>query len=198
MKAEENFASPTASLESILTTLIIDAYEERDVAVTDVPGAYLHAEFPKEKKVILKLTGVFVDIMCSVNPEHSKYVIYDVNKKGKKVKHLYVRVLWALYGCIESALLWYQLYSTTFQDMGFILNPYDKCVANKLINGKQCTIVFYVDDNKISHKDSTVVTQVLDQISKYFGDLSITRGNKHDFLAMNIEIKDKKVYIDME
>ena len=58
VKAEENFASPTASLESILTTLIIDAYEEKNVAVADVPGAYLHAEFPREKKVILKLTGV--------------------------------------------------------------------------------------------------------------------------------------------
>ena len=82
--------------------------------------------------------------------------------------------------------------------MGFTLNPYDKYVANKLINGRQCTIVFYVDDNKISHKGPTMVTQVLDQISKYFGDLSITRGNKHDFLGMNIEIKDKKVYIDKE
>ena len=67
----------------ILTTLIIDAHEERDVAAADVPGAYLHAEFPKEKKVILKLTGVFVDIMCSVNPEYTKYVIYEVNKRGK-------------------------------------------------------------------------------------------------------------------
>ena len=55
-----------------------------------------------------------------------------------------------------------------------------------------------MDDDKISHKDPTVVTQVLDQISRYFGVLSITRGNKHDFLGMNIEIKDKKVYIDME
>ena len=71
-------------------------------------------------------------------------------------------------------------------------------MANKLINGKQCTIVFSVDDNKVSHKDPTVVTQVLDQISKYFGDLTITRGIKHNFLGMNIEIKDKKVYIDMD
>lgn len=53
---------------------------------------------------------------------------------------------------MESALLWYELYSMVLEDMGFELNPYDKCVANKTINGKQCTIAFYVDDNKISHK----------------------------------------------
>ena len=81
--------------------------------------------------------------------------------------------------------------------MGFELNPYDKCVANKVINGKQCTVVFYVDYNKVSHVDSTVVTQVLDQIASHFGELSATRGTKHDFLGMNIEIKDRKVYIDM-
>ena len=111
---------------------------------------------------------------------------------------MYVRVLRALYGCIESALLWYELYSSTLQDMGFELNPYDKCVANKMIDGKQCTIVFYVDDNKVSHADPTVVTQVLDQIASHFGELSITRGAKHDFLGMNIEIKNKKVYTDMK
>ena len=50
----------------------------------------------------------------------------------------------------------------------------------------------------MSHADPTVVTQVLDQIASYFGKLSITRGAKHDFLVMNIEIKNKKVYIDMQ
>ena len=135
--------------------------------------------------------------MCSVNPEYSKHIIYEVNQKGRRVKHLYVRVLRALYGCIESAMLWYELFSSTLQDMGFKLNPYDKCVANKLINGKQCTVVFYVDDNKVSHEDPTVVTQVLDQIASHFGELSITRGTKHDFLGINIEIRDGMVYIDM-
>ena len=70
-------------------------------------------------------------------------------------------------------------------------------MANKVINGKQCTVIFYVDNNKVSHEDSTVVTQVLDQIASHFGELSITRGTKHDFLGMNIEIEDRKIYIDM-
>ena len=42
--------------------------------------------------------------------------------------------------------------------MGFKLNPYDLCVANSQIKGKQCTIAWYVDNNKISHVDDTVVT----------------------------------------
>ena len=70
MKDDENYASPTASLESIVTTLVIDAYEGRDVAIADVPGAYLHDEFPQSKNVILRMRDVFVDIMCDINKEY--------------------------------------------------------------------------------------------------------------------------------
>ena len=46
----------------------------------------------------------------------------------------------AIYGMIESALLWYDLFVSVLKDMGFILNPYDMCVANKTINGELCTV----------------------------------------------------------
>ena len=44
-----------------------DAYEERDIATFNIPGAYLHAEIPADKNVIIKLRGHFVDIMCDIN-----------------------------------------------------------------------------------------------------------------------------------
>ena len=197
LKDGENISSPTASLEGILATLVIDAVEERDVAVVDVPGAYLHAEWPTGKQVIMRLVGQFVDIMCQVNPKYLPYVRIEL-KNGKKVKVLYLKVLRALYGALESALLWYELYSGVLEKMGFVLNPYDKCIANKIIDGKQCTIVFYVDDNKISHKDPNVVTQVIQEIEAYFGKLKVNRGNKHDYLGMNITFRDKKVEIEMK
>ena len=187
--------SPTASLESIMTTLVIDAYEGRDIAIADVLGAYLHAKFPESKTVILRMTDIFVDIICEINDEYSKHIVYEINKKGKQIKCLYVRVLRALYGCLESAFLWYELYLNTLKKLGFKINPYDRCVANKMINGSQCTIVFYVDDNKISHIDKEVVSDVINDISKHFGELTVSRGTKHAFLGMDIEIKERKVYI---
>ena len=42
-------------------------------------------------------------------------------------------------------------------DKGFELNQYDRCVANKMVNGKQCILVWYVDDKKVSHMESKVV-----------------------------------------
>ena len=55
--------------------------------------------------MLLKIEGQFVDIMVDVNPEFKEDVRFE---NGKKV--LYVQILKALYGMIESALLWYELY----------------------------------------------------------------------------------------
>ena len=48
--------------------------------------------------------------------------------------------------------------------MGFVLNPYEMCVANKTINGKQCTVAWYTDDNKISHVEQEVVDDIVAKI----------------------------------
>ena len=171
--------------------------EERDVAIVYFPGAYLHAKWPTGKRVILRLAGQFVNIMCQVNPKYLPYVRIEL-RNGKKVKVLYLKVLRALYGALESALLWYELYSGVLKNMGFALNPYDKCVANKTIDGGQCTIVFYVDDNKIGHEDPAVVNDIINELNKYFGKLTLTRSNKFSLLGMDIEIKNKRVYLSMK
>ena len=89
------------------------------------------------------------------------------------------------------------LHSSTSADIGIELNPREEYITNEITNGKQCTIVVYVDDNEISHVDLEVVTSAIDEISKYFGALSLSRGNEHDFLGMDIELKDVKVYFGM-
>ena len=82
--------------------------------------------------------------------------------------------------------------------MGFELNPYDKCAINKIIDAKQYTIVFYIDNKKISHADSNIVTSIINELSKHFGETTVSRGSKYHYLGMDIEIKDCKVYIGME
>ena len=104
----------------------------------------------------MKIRGKFVDIMYKVNPEHLKNVIYE---KGHKV--LYMKMLQSIYGCIESALRWYELHAVILEKEGFVKNSYEKCVANKIINREQCTIFWNVDKNKVSHKDSKVGDEVI-------------------------------------
>jgi hypothetical protein len=70
-------------------------------------------------------------------------------------------------------------------DMGFELNPHDACVANKTIDGSQCTITWYVDDNKISHINPDVVSSIIQKIEERFGKMTVTRGKQHTFLGMD-------------
>ena len=54
IKEDESVASPTVLIESLIATMIIDAFKGRDYAIFDVPGVYLHADTPEDKRVLLK------------------------------------------------------------------------------------------------------------------------------------------------
>jgi len=181
------------SLEALFATLAVDAHEGRDIATFDILGAYLHAEMPKGQTILLRLKRIFIDIMCEINPEYVKFI------RCEKVQRvLYLRILRVIYSCIESALQWYVLYSKTLKGLGYKLNPYDFCVANKVIDGKQCTVAWYVDDNKDSHIDPKVIDELLKIIQRHFDDIKVMRGKKHKFLGMNIEVtNDRKIKINM-
>ena len=102
--SREDSASPTASLESLMLTAIVDAKEKRDVMTGDVPNAFIQAEAPEgDERIIMKITGVLVTLLVELNPE--LYGPYVVMEKGQKV--LYVQVLKALYGMLASALQWF-------------------------------------------------------------------------------------------
>jgi hypothetical protein len=57
----------------------------------------------------------------------------------------------ALYGMLQSALLYYKKFKKDIEQIEFKINPYDPCVANRMINGRQHTITWHVDDIKSSH-----------------------------------------------
>ena len=83
--------------------------------------------------------------------------------------------------------------------MGFTLNKYDPCVPIMVINKKQCTVTWYVDDSKMSHVDSNVVTEVIRETEKEFGKMTVTRGKKHAFVGMGIEFnQDRLISITMQ
>ena len=44
---------------------------------------------------------------------------------------------------------------------GFIINPYDTCVVNIIVNGNQKTITWHVDDLKILHVDADELKKII-------------------------------------
>lgn len=151
---------------------MIDAKEERDVMSCDIPNAFIQAKMPVVKKgderVIMKITGVLVDILVQMAPNvYSKFVMYE---NGKKV--LYIEVISALYGMLIAAILWYRKFRKSLEKIGFVFNNYNPCVANWLVKNSQHTIRFHVDDLMSSHKDARVNMQFL----KWLNDKYRTMG----------------------
>ncbi len=83
--------------------------------------------------------------------------------------------------------------------MGFGINPYDPCVANKMVNGTQMTIRWHIDDLMISHLSQDGIMKVVQQIKDIYGEnLAETSGTVHDYLGMTFDYSfTKEVRINM-
>jgi hypothetical protein len=135
----------------------------------DIPDTFIQALLPKkdpgEDRVVMKITGVLVNMLVRINPELYGPAVVLENRKNV----LYVKVLKAMYGMLEAALLWYKTFRKDLEDIGFIFNPYYPCVANKKVQGSQHTILFHVDDLKSSHKMKFVNDRFEKWLSQKYG-----------------------------
>ncbi len=138
----------------------------------------------------MKITGVLVDMLVELNPQlYGPYVVYE---KTRKV--LYVRVLRAIYGMLEAALLWYKKFRNELEQEGFVFNPYDPCVANREQKGSQHTLLFHVDNLKSSHKDPRVNNEFEEWLQKNYGQHARVvnhHGKIHKYLGMEIDYSKK-------
>jgi hypothetical protein len=187
--AKEDASSPMVAIESVMLSCVINAMEQRDIATVDIPGAFMQADM--DELVHVKLEGKMAKLLVLIDPKlYRKHVRIE---KGKQI--LYVELRKArLYGTLRALLLFWRLLTKRLKSWGFEANPYDWCVANKTINGKQCTILWHVDDLKISHVDPVVVTDVINRLEKVFGiegPLTKTRGSLHDYLGMTLDFSSE-------
>ena len=194
-ESKDETSSPTISVEALFTTCLIDAKEGRDIATCDVPGAFMHADI--DEVIHLRKDGEIAELLLKVDPSYSKYA---TKEKGKTV--IFTELSKALYGTLQAALLfWQNLSGFLINELGFVVNPYDWCVVNKNINGKQCTVGWHVDDLKISHQDSRVVDDILHQLNERYGKespLVVTRGRVHEYLGMKMDFSTTgKVILSM-
>jgi hypothetical protein len=134
--SREDSTRPIAALESIMLTAIVDAKEGCNVMSCHIPNAFIQAKLPNfglgNERVIMKITGVLVDLLVNMSPEgYGPYVVMD---KHKRV--IYVQLLRGLYSMLISGIIWYTKLWTDLEGNGYIFNPYDSCVTNKIMRHK--------------------------------------------------------------
>ena len=78
-------------------------------------------------------TGKMVELLLQI--DQHMYEPCVVEERGEKV--LYVELLKALYGTLRAARLFWEKLSKKLQEWGFTMNPYDLCVVNKMVFGKE-------------------------------------------------------------
>jgi hypothetical protein len=65
--SKEDATSPTVATESVLLTAVIDAIEERDVAVVDIPNAFIQTRIDNEDDMaIIRIGGELVEILVDL------------------------------------------------------------------------------------------------------------------------------------
>ena len=92
-------------------------------------------------------------MLCDIAPDVYKPF---VTEDSKGIKQLILECLHAIHGTTIASLLYYQKFVKTLKRNNFVLNPYDPCVANRVVDDKQQTVLWHVDDCKISHVDTGV------------------------------------------
>jgi hypothetical protein len=174
---ENDVSSPTVSTEALFATLAIDAFEGRKVATVDVEGAYLHCDMKTE--VYVELEPQLACFLVEIHPEFDEFV----EENGK----LYAKLDKALYGCIESAKLFYEHISKTLIDYGYVANPYDICVFNKMIDGTQITVTVHVDDLKISCVETKHIDDLVEELVRVYKKVTRHDGEIIDYLGMEFD-----------
>jgi hypothetical protein len=63
--AREDASSPTVATESVFLTALIDAEENREVAVVDIPGVFMQVDMAEE--TIVRITGKMAELLLEID-----------------------------------------------------------------------------------------------------------------------------------
>jgi hypothetical protein len=143
-----------------------------------------------DEDILIVLKGELADMMVQIAPQvYQKHMTVD--KKGTPI--LYVKLQEALYGLMRASLLFYRKLCKELEEYGFVVNPYNPCVANMTTKcGKQLVVIWHVDNLMSLCENEFELTKFPCYLGKIYGSkLSIYTGRKHDYLGVDMEFKEK-------
>jgi Reverse transcriptase (RNA-dependent DNA polymerase) len=134
--------------------------------------------------VHMRLDRTMSELMTRLKPSYSKYM----DSKGC-VTVLLDR---ALYGCVESAALWYDNLRDTMSSLGQHRNPYEICVFNRTDDsGTQCTVTVHVDDLFFVSASLEMIDHLTDGLKRRYGEITNTQGTVLNYLGMTFDLSQR-------
>jgi hypothetical protein len=162
-----------------------------------MPNAFIQTCIEDEKDMVfIKIRGTLVDMLMDVAQDAcGPHVTAD--KKG--TKQSLVQCQNAICGAMVASLLHCRKFCTSLTGKGFEFNPCDPCVANKIIEKKQMTIAFHVDDCKLSHENPKQMDSMMswfrEECESVFedgsGKMAVSHGKVHAHLSVALDFTTK-------
>ena len=110
-------------------------------------GAYLRTEI--NELVLVVLWDALSELLTLIYPAlYKRFMVTYI--EGKPI--LYVKLQKTLYVCIKEVLVFYEKLTSNLKRIGFVVNPYDPSVVNKIVNRKKSKVVCHMHYLKLSHE----------------------------------------------
>ena len=184
-------SSPTANTISINMLLSLGISKRSFIFTSDVPGAYLHAELMET--IIMRLPkscgSMWLNILEIPESEWNLWM-----RNG----YVHVRLKKALYGLVQSSLLWYENISLTLVNMGFESCINDPCLFHRDIDGDKYYIALYVDDLIHISPNEQFGMIISDQLTSRYGSMDHHYGKNLSFLSLPIQIFEDRIVMDQD
>lgn len=173
---DKEISSPTVALTSVLTMAALAAKEGKHVMTLDHKAAYLNAAM-EGPRVEMLISPEVVEILCDIDTSYRKFIRAD-NKIAVRLKK-------ALYGCVQSAMLWYNELTSTLESIGFKRNPYDTCSFSRAQGRSFDRILVYVDDLFLTSDSNSRLQTIAETLKSRYDAVTYKTGLQHDFLGIH-------------
>ena len=178
----DNGSSPTASTTAVFMEAAIAAKLCNAVAHIDFSGAFLNADMPEvgDHVVHIRLNKYLTGVLVSIDKSFEEYVNADGTVVCKLNK--------ALYGTIEAARLWYELFVKEATNFGYTVNEVDMCVFSRVeSDGSKSVLVLHVDDLFIRATDESMIDRIIKQWGDAYPGVTEHRGRRIEYLGMTFD-----------
>jgi len=185
----EDVSSPTISTTSLFVLASLAARENHCVATFDIASAYLNADMTGPS-VYMRFDREMSTILVQLEPELTEFVTDN--------GCLIVKLDKALYGCVQSAGLWYEKVKSELESLGYVMNPLDPCVFNLERDGHRTTLGIHVDDIFAYSDTEAALDELSAALRNKFDKIQEHRGREHNYLGMNFIFCDDIVSVTMD
>ena len=175
-----DLSSSTAATSTVFMIAALAGAEHRHVITVDIPAAYLNAWMKSTGvKVHMRINKQLSKMLCALDPSLVNYI----GTNGE----LLVCLDKALYGCIESAKLWFEHLAESLSKIGFLRNPHEPCLYNKTINEVQITIIVHVDDLMMTSVNQDHLKCLVRELHDMYDVKQHNSGKIHSYIGMTFD-----------